>query len=462
MSDPTIKRKVLLPYDGSAVGEFPETPLTALPAIAAAAQVASRQMAALTREQRSLILRRAHAAFIEARETLAHLVAQESGKPLREARTEADRAASTLLFSSEEAHRLCGEEIPMDASPAGAGRMALTIRQPLGVIAAITPFNFPLNLSMHKIGPALAAGNAVLHKPASATTLTALKAAEIFQQSGLPANALQVLAGPGATLGDALVGLDAVRMITFTGSAEVGLRLKKQAGLRRLTLELGNNSGVIVCADADLDLAVPACVAGAFANSGQTCISVQRVYVARDLYPLFLARFLAATEKLKVGHPLDEATEISSLINEQEARRVEAWIAEALAAGAVLHTGGQRQVATITPAVLSQVPTQAKLSCQEAFGPVVCIEAFDTLDAAIAQVNDSPYGLQAGVFTRDLATAFHAARHIHCGGVMINDASTFRVDQMPYGGVKQSGTGREGPRYAIEEMTELKLISWRL
>lgn len=298
MNVPPASKVVRLPYDGSPIGEYQETPLHQLPAIAAAAQTAAVEMAALTREQRSAILRRAHAAFLEEKEPLARLKAQESGKPIREARTEAERAALTLLFSSEEAHRLCGEEIPMDASPAGAGRMALTIRQPLGVIAAITPFNFPLNLSMHKIGPAIAAGNAILHKPASATTLTALKAAEILNACGLPPNALQVLAGPGATLGDALTRLDAVRLITFTGSAEVGLRLKAHAGLRRATLELGNNSGVIVCQDADLDLALPACVAGTFANSGQTCISVQRIYVARDLYPLFLARFVAACQRL--------------------------------------------------------------------------------------------------------------------------------------------------------------------
>lgn len=462
MNVPPASKTVRLPYDGSAVGEYQETPLQQLPAIAKAAQAAAGEMASLTREQRSLILRRAHATFLEEKEPLARLIAQESGKPIREARTEAERAAMTLLFSSEEAHRLCGEEIPMDASPPGAGRMALTIRQPIGVIAAITPFNFPLNLSMHKIGPAIAAGNAVLHKPASATTLIALKAAEILNACGLPPNALQVLAGPGATLGDALTRLDAVRMITFTGSAQVGLHLKANAGLRRVTLELGNNSGVIVCQDADLDLALPACLAAAFANSGQTCISLQRLYVQREIYPLFLGRFVAACEKLKLGHPLDEATEISSLINEAEAQRVQAWIAEATAAGAKLHCGGKRQGSVVSPAVLSQLPPQAKLNCQEAFGPVVAIEPFDTLGEAIDMVNDSPYGLQAGIFTRDLSSAFLAARQIHCGGVMINDVSNFRVDQMPYGGVKQSGTGREGPRYAVEEMTELKLISWRL
>lgn len=455
-------RAVHLAFDGSVIGEVTETPVAALPQVLERAQAGARVMRELTREERARILRKAHDQFLAEREDLARTVALEGSKPIREARAEVDRASQTLLFSAEEARRLAGEEIPMDAAPGGKGRMAMTIRQPLGVIAAITPFNFPLNLSMHKVGPAIAAGNSIIHKPASATPLSALKAAKILADCGLPEGALQVIVGPGGELGRALVSADPVKLVTFTGSAAVGIGLRRDAGLKRVTLELGNNSAVVVTADADLELAASSCVAGAYGHSGQTCISVQRIYVARAVRDAFVQRFDAARSRLQMDHPLEDRCEIASLIDEKEAVRVENWIGEAVSAGARRIGGGHRHGTVLEPALLTDVPASTHLAVDEAFGPVAYVNAFDTLEEAIALVNNSRYGLQAGIFTRDLATAWRFAREVECGGVLINDVSNFRVDQMPYGGVKESGTGKEGPHYAIEEMTELKLVSWRL
>lgn len=453
---------VRIPYDGEPFATvFAASEDHLLLAVEAAGR-ASAVMREMTRAERAAILLRAHALLGERRELFARTIASESGKPLREARAEVERALSTLFFSAEEAHRLAGEEVPMDAAPAGAGRMAMFIREPIGVIAAITPFNFPLNLSMHKIGPALAAGNAVIHKPASATPVTALLLARLFLDAGLPPGALNVVTGPGGAVGDFLVEHPDIRMVTFTGSAEVGLRIRSRAGMKRVTLELGNNSAVILCADAGLEDAVSRCVPGAYANSGQVCISVQRIFAEEAVHGEFVSRFAARAAELSIGHPLEESAAVTSLITEAEAQRVTAWIGEAIQAGAKLVTGGGRDRATVQPAVLADVPLQTRIFAQEAFGPVAGINRFRDLDEAIAAVNNSPYGLQASIFTRDIEKAFHAARRVHVGGFLINDVPQLRVDQMPYGGVKLSGTGREGPRYAIEEMTEIKLISWRV
>lgn len=455
-------RKVSLAYDGAVVAEVPETPIGEIPQILKRGEAAARVMAQLTREERASILFRASEKMLEAKPDLARTIALESGKPIREARTEVDRAASTLWFSGEEAHRLAGEEVPMDAAANGKGRMGYTMRQPLGMVAAITPFNFPLNLSMHKVGPAIAAGNSILHKPASATPLSAMHAASILYSAGLPNDALQVLVGSGGELGEALVAAEGIRLISFTGSGPVGRALLAKAGMKRVTLELGNNSAVLVLEDADLDLAVAACVTGAYWNSGQTCISVQRVYVAQALYSQFVEAFVERAKRLKIANPLEEDCDISSLIHEQEAQRVQAWIGEAVREGATLATGGGRSNATLQPTVLANVAPASKLNREEAFGPVVGINSFRTLDEAIGMANDSRFGLQAGVFTQNLKAAWRCAREITAGGVMINDVSNYRVDQMPYGGWKESGLGKEGPRYAVEEMTALKLVSWRL
>lgn len=453
---------VRLPYDGSAVGTIFQADPAQVDAAVASARAAAPLMREMTRDERSVILRKAQQRLLERAADLALAISSESGKPIREARLEVERAATTLGFSAEEGHRLQGEVVPMDASPAGKGHMAITVREPLGVIAAITPFNFPLNLSVHKIGPALAAGNAVVHKPASATPISAVMLAELLLECGLPKGALNVITGPGGSIGEQLVFHKDIAMITFTGSPEVGMRLRNLAGMKRVTLELGNNSAVIVEADANVEEAAQRCVAGSFAHSGQVCISVQRIYVQEQVHSRFLDRFLEHTRQLRIGHPHDAATDISSLITEGEAERVESWIAEAVGSGARLVTGGKRRHATIEPAVLTDVPASAQISCREAFGPVVGINRYATLDEAIERVNDSDYGLQAAIYTRDISAAFTTARRVHVGGFLINEIPQYRVDHMPYGGVKMSGTGREGPRYAIEEMTESKLICWKV
>ena len=453
---------VNLPYDGSAVGTVYRGTTREVETAVAAAAAAVPLMREMTREERSAILRRVHQVMLERRDPLAWAIMSECGKPIREARVEVERASFTVLFSAEEAHRLAGEVIPMDASPAGKGHMAMMIREPLGVVAAITPFNFPLNLAMHKIAPALAAGNTVVHKPASTTPLSAVMMAGIFEECGLPKGALNVVTGPGGELGDALVLHPDVQMVTFTGSPEVGQRIRSLAGMKRVTLELGNNSAVIIEDDADLAEAAPRCVSGSFAHSGQVCISVQRIYVHRKIKNEFVERVAEGARKLVVGHPQDPATDISSLITVAEAQRVESWLDEAVQAGAKLLTGGVRHRATIEPAVLTDVPEHVQICRREAFGPLVGINGYDNLDEAIDRVNCSDYGLQAGIYTRDLEKAFRAARRVHVGGFMINEVPQYRVDQMPYGGVKMSGSGREGPRYAVEEMTEPKLIVWKV
>lgn len=456
------RRPVRLPYDGRLVAEVGVAGPQEVEAAVSAARAAAAVMREMTAAERAAILYKAYHRLLARSEELALAVSSESGKPLREARVEVERASQTLLFSAEEAHRLAGEVVPMEAAPAGKGHWAMTVREPLGVIAAITPFNFPLNLSMHKIGPALAAGNAVVHKPASTTPVSALLLAEILHECGLPAGALNVVPGPGGSIGDLLATHPGVAMVTFTGSPEVGARIRSLAGMKRVTLELGNNSALVVDEDADVEEAARRAVPGSFANSGQVCISIQRIYVHRRVAGEFTDRFLEGTRALRMGHPHDPATEVSSLISEAEAARVEEWIAEAVAAGARLLLGGLRRGAAMQPAVLADVPPHVRLSCREAFGPVVGINVFDALDEAIEQVNRSDYGLQAGIYTRDIGKAFRAARRLEVGGVMINEIPQYRVDQMPYGGTKLSGMGREGPKYAVEEMTECKLICWKV
>ena len=452
---------ILLPYDGSVVARVHAGDGATLEQAVAAAREGARAMAALSNYQRADLLERIAALLKRDAEEIAGWICLETGKPIKEARIEANRGLDTLKAASIVARELHGEVVPMDASASGQGRMAMTVREPVGVIGAITPFNYPFNLTLHKLAPALAGGNAVVHKPGDRTPVCALMLARLVAEAGAPRGAYNVIPGDGPGLGQALVAHPGVDMITFTGSVAVGKAIRAAAGLKKVTLELGNNSAVIVEPDADLETAVARSVVGAFTHSGQVCISLQRIFVHESVAEEFQRRLVIATEELVCGHPVDERTDISSLIAEKEAIRVEEWIGEAVASGARLLTGGQRRYATITPAILADVSPSARLSCQEVFGPVVAVYPYRDLDAAIESVNGTQYGLQAGIFTSDITRAFSAARRLRVGGVMINDIPGFRADHMPYGGVKESGLGREGPRYSIEEMTEMKLICWR-
>ncbi|MCW5964502.1 MAG: aldehyde dehydrogenase family protein [Bryobacterales bacterium] len=454
------QRAVRSPYDHQVAGTVCEAdPISVQAAVDAAARAKS-VMRALSRRERADILRAAAASLRTQRDQFAATITAESAKPIRESITEVDRGISTLEFSADEALRLVGEMVPMDAASTGKGYLGFTMREPVGVVAAITPFNFPLNLSLHKIAPALAAGNTVVHKPASATPLTALLLARVLHEAGLPPGALNTIPGPGSSVGDLLATHPDVQMITFTGSAEVGLALRERAGFKRFTLELGSNSAVVVLPDAPVDATVSRCVAGAFAHSGQVCISVQRVFVHQDVFEKFRASFAQQAASLRQGPPHDQSTQISCLISEGEAARVHGWIGEVASS---LVVGGAAPVgAQLAPTVLSDVPAKAKLMRCEAFGPVACINPISSLDEGIAFVNDSDYGLQASIFTHHAPSAWKAAQETHTGAVLINETPQFRLDHMPYGGVKQSGTGREGPHFAMEEMTERKLIVWKL
>lgn len=454
--------EVHLPYDGTLVGEVQEADLATLDRAVAAARDGAAAMAKLTLYERAELLTRIHDIVKRDLQDFARLICLETGKPIREARVEAERTLQTIIASAHEARQLHGEVIPIDAAPIGKGRMAMTVREPVGVIGAITPFNVPLNLAFHKIGPALAGGNAIIHKPAEKAPLSATRLAKAIEEAGAPRGAYNLLHGMGPLLGPAMAAHPGIDMLTFTGSAAVGHSLKAAAGFKRVTLELGNNSAAILEPDTDLDWAIPRCVAGSFAHSGQVCISVQRIYVHEAIAAQFLNRFKTAAGALKVGHPLDDATELSSLINTAAAQRVESWIHEAVANGATLLTGGTRINATLTPTILTNATESLRICCEEVFGPVVVVHTYTNLDDAIARVNAGPYGLQAGIFTKDIERAFRAALALRYAGVLINDVPMFRADHMPYGGIKGSGIGREGPKYAIEEMTELKTIVWKI
>lgn len=408
--------------------------------------------------QRYEILLKASRILMDKQKKMAEILAQEVGKPIKEAMAEVARAQQTLMLSAEEAKRITGEMVPLAGAPGCGNRLAFTMRVPVGVVCAITPFNFPLNLACHKIGPALAAGNAVIYKPATTTPLSAVLLCEIFAEAGLPAGYLNLLTGSGAELGRLLTEEPRIGFYSFTGSPEVGKTLMKSVGLRRVSLELGSNSANIVHCDADIVKAAALCAKYAFANAGQVCISCQRVYVHRSVYAEFCRQAVAYTQNLVVGDPLDPVTDIGPMISEAEAKRTEEWVGAAVAAGASVLTGGKRQGAWFEPTILTDVVPTMKVVCQEAFAPLFSIIPYDTIEEAIDMVNDSVYGLHAGVFTGSLDIARLCAMKIETGGVIINDGATFRTDNMPYGGVKDSGIGREGPQYAVKEMTEERLI----
>ena len=398
----------------------------------------------------------------ERRDEIATLICREAGKAWKYSVGEVQRGIETFTFAAEEAKRIHGETIPMDASPAGEGRIGFYLRTPLGVVSAITPFNFPLNLVAHKVAPALAAGNTLVLKPAEETPLTAAALGGILAEAGVPDGVFNLVHGDGPTTGEALVTDPRPAKISFTGSPPVGARILKMAGLKRVTLELGNNSGTIVEPDADLDRAVPRCVMSAFANAGQVCISLQRLYLHERIASPFLERFLAATRALKVGNPLDRDCDVGPMISDEAADRAEAWIRDAVGEGATLLAGGRREGRLIWPAVLTGTRPEMKVMCQEAFAPLVSVVTYRRYEDALAMLADSPYGLQAGVYTRDLHKAFAAVKRLDVGGVMVNDTSIFRVDHMPYGGNRMSGIGREGVRFAVEEMTNLRMVCFNL
>ncbi|MFF0830417.1 aldehyde dehydrogenase family protein [Brevibacillus sp. NPDC003359] len=447
------------PCTGQEIAQISQADSALVERAIAAAHEATAVMRRLPAYQRAFLLEKISILMNERLEEAARIIAIEAGKPIKTARGEVIRTIQTYKFAAEEAKRLHGETVPLDAAIGGEGRLAYTVREPLGVIGAITPFNFPMNLVAHKVGPALAAGNTVVLKPASQTPLSALFLAELAEQAGVPAGALNVITGSGASVGDKIVSDPRVRAVTFTGSLSVGLDIRNRAGMKRVTLELGSNSAVIVDRDVQLNEVIPRCVFGAFAYSGQVCISVQRIYVAKEIYQDFVQRFVEQTQALRGGDSLSEDSDYSAMINPRETERAMEWIHEALQQGAHLECGGQIVDQMLQPTVLTGVPADAKVSCQEVFGPVVLINPVESVRHGITLVNDSRYGLQAGVYTNNLSLALEAAEELRVGGVMVNDIPTFRADHMPYGGVKESGLGREGVKYAIEEMTELKLVA---
>lgn len=453
----TTYTDIINPYDGSVIDRVPEFDEQAVRDAIGRAVAAAPTMADMPTHQRGSILQKSAGIIEQNAEDLARLMAQESGKPMKYSRGEVARAVETFQFAADEARRLHGETVPLDAAKTGVGRIGYFVRVPVGVIAAITPFNFPLNLVVHKVAPAIAAGCPIVLKPAPATPLTALRLADILHEAGLPGGAFEVVTG-GVDVGTWLTTDPRAAMISFTGSPGVAREISKVAGLRRVVLELGGNAATIIDADANLDHAVTRTLMGSYAYSGQTCISVQRIYVHRTCYSDFRDRFVDATNKLVIGNPLDDTTDIGPMITDAACQRIDGWIAEAVAGGAQVVAGGSREGKLYAATVIEGAREDMKVMREEVFGPVTSLIPFDDFDAALDAVNDSQYGLQAGVYTRDLNKAMRAAHKLHVGGVIINDVPTFRVDQMPYGGVKDSGVGREGPRFAIEEMTTPKLV----
>ncbi|MGD6968363.1 aldehyde dehydrogenase family protein [Rossellomorea vietnamensis] len=423
------------------------------------AQSAFEIMSKMPAYKRAEILSKVSDILRSRKEEMAQVIAKEAGKPIRTARGEIDRTVVTYQLAAEEAKRIYGETIPMDAAPGGENRLGFTWREPLGVVTAISPFNFPFNLVAHKLGPAFAAGNTVVLKPAEQTPLSAFYIAEIFKEAGLPEGALSVVTGSGKELSDALITDERVKKVTFTGSAAVGKLIKEKAGLRKVTLELGSNSGLIVEPDVPVDKIVQRCVDGAFGFAGQVCISLQRIYVHQSIYQEFSEQFIEKAKGLKTGDPLNEMTDISAMISREEAERIESWIGDAVDQGASVGLGGTRKGSVFTPTVMLDVTNDMSVSCQETFAPVVSIVPYENLDDAIDMVNDSVYGLNVAIYTQDINNAMKAAKELQAGGVIINDIPTFRLDHMPYGGVKESGYGREGIKYAVEEMTELKFVT---
>lgn len=456
--------EVKSPFNGevvAAIGQADEKAIDA--ALTVAQEVFQKTMKSMPAHQRSEILHKASKLLLENKEDMARTIALEGGKPIRDARVEVSRAANTFLLASHEAMHLDGEQIPMDVSPGNENRLGLILREPVGIIGGITPFNFPLNLVAHKVAPAIAAGNCIVLKPSSQTPIASIKLGEILKEAGLPDGVLQIIPCRGSK-GNALVKDSRLAVLTFTGSPEIGWQMRRDAHPgTRLVLELGGNAGVIVHDDADISLAAKAAVRGGYGHAGQTCISVQRVYVQKNAYKKFVDEFVNIVKALKVGDPLDETTDVGPLIDDAAVEKTLDWVEKAVKGGAKKLSGGKViNNHLVEPVVLSETDAEMLVVCQEVFGPVVSIMQYDTIDEAIEKMNDGRFGLQAGVFTSNIDVAFKAARGIDVGGVMVNDAPTFRADHMPYGGRKESGLGLEGVKFAVHELTQPKFICLNL
>ena len=454
---------VRYPYDDSIVGEVTAASEEDVgEAVGVAHRTFVERMRSMTARERADILRRTGALLSERSEELAHLVVREGGKPIRDARREAGRAGQLFELAANSVASIEGRVLPMDVIQGGENRFGYTMRVPLGVVAAIAPFNSPVNLAVNKIAPAIAAGNSVVLKPASNTPLSAFVLAQVLQEGGLPDGAFNVIVGSGAKLGGALARDARVRMVTLTGSVAAGLAVAREAGIKKVALELGSSAANIVCSDADVPGAAKSLATSAFLSSGQACISAQRLIVHESVVDTFLEHFVPCAEAMVIGDPEDPATELGPMISVSDVDRVMAWIDEARDLGARVVVGGERAGRTIKPTLVADVPPNASLACEEAFAPVATLATFSTLEEAAHIANDSQFGLQGGVYTNDIRTMFYFAREIDVGALWINDSSRYRQDNYPFGGMKQSGIGREGVQYAIEEMTELKFIGVKL
>lgn len=449
-------------YNGELLGRVPTCDKEIFEMAVRAAQDGLETLSNTPSYQRARILSKTSQLIESDKEDLAELIALEAGKPVKQALVEVERAVQTFQFASEEAKNIHGETVPMDAALGSEGKVGFYLRFPTGIVGAITPFNFPLNLVAHKVAPAIAAGCSVILKPSSLTPLIAIKLGEIMQEAGLPAGGLNIVFGSGDTVGSWIVTDPRIALISFTGSPPVGKKIKESSGLKKVVLELGSNSAVIVDGSADLESAVSLCVKGGFNFAGQSCISVQRIYVHKLLFDKFKDTLLGEVKKLKVGNPASKDTDVGPMITETEAKRIETWLREAVNQGAKILIGGKRQSQFFQPTVLTNVKPDMKVVANEVFAPLVSLIPFADFEEALNLVNDSVYGLQAGIFTKDIQKAFAAVKKLKVGGVMINDVSTYRADHMPYGGVKESGLGREGVKYAVEEMTDIKMVCFNL
>ena len=446
------------PFDNSLIDHIPRANREDVNNVLKAAEKGCKIAKNLTIYERSQILYKTADILTNRTEEFAQLLARESSKTIREARKEVSRCVNTLRVSGEETKRIHGETIAFDSFPGGENRKGYYYRFPIGIILAITPFNDPLNLVAHKLGPAFAGGNSVILKPATVTPLSAIKLAEALLEAGLPPQVLQIITGHGVEIGEPLIKDERIQMLSFTGGITAGKKIVSIAGIKKLGMELGSNSPVIVWCDCDIDWAVESCVSGAFWAAGQNCIGVQRIYIHTKIYDEFKDKFINRAKRLKVGNKLSEETDMGPMITATEALRVDNWIKDAIQSGATLLCGGQRKDAFISPTVLENVPKNCRIYCEEVFGPVVNLFRIDDFDEAIKEANSLEYGLHAAVFTKDINLAFKAAYEIECGGVMINDSTDYRLDSMPFGGVKNSGLGREGIKFALQEMTEPKVI----